>query len=422
MAKAQKKKQSAPEVLNIFNYRGFKIREVFNRKTQRREFKARFQFNNKEFYLTDDRRKNLESLIDETLAQERRRRLGFETTALESPTVAELFAAHRQRVEKERNRKKLNRFDLVSEKFLEILPADFRINELRQNHFQQFIDRRLSEINTQSGKNLLPETVNKDLSALSVAFKNASMYFSQLDGAAAVEVPKAKVKKDRRRERLVKPVGELDLLLEFLRRPHRNPMTEAARRRIADNLEIKYLTGLRRVEVAILEKSQYRADESALRNVKRMKTDSITPFFPLTRRAVEVIESRLELNSKWIFSTNGKPNESDYKTLKRICAELNIPYGAFTDGGFVSHDLRHNFSTEIIRVTDIETAKSLTGHTGNHILTYLHTDEKRMREAMNRREGVDVKEVLTSLYNEIKNGNMELRTFLERAEILIKNG
>lgn len=405
----------------IIKYRGFKIREVLNKKTNRREFKTRFQFNNNEFYLTDEKLKTLYELIDETLYRERRRKLGFEVVTV-SPSVSELFAAHRKRLEKENNRKKINRFILASEKFLALLPAGLRISEIRQNHFQKYIDARLSEINKLSGKPILPETINKDLSALSVAFSRAAMYFAELDGAAAVEVPKAQIKKDRRRERLVKPVGELDVLLEYLRRPHRNPKTATARCRIADELEIKYQTGLRRVEVAILKKSQFRREENALRDVRRMKTNSVTPFFPLTARAVQIIESRLESDSEFIFSVGGKPNESDYKTIKKICNDLKIPYGTFTDGGFVPHDLRHNFSTEIIRVTDIETAKQLTGHTGQHILTYLHTDEKRLREAMNRREGVDVKEILTELYNDIKNGNIELRAFLEKAESLIKNG
>lgn len=126
--------------------------------------------------------------------------------------------------------------------------------------------------------------------------------------------------------------------------------------------------------------------------------------------------------SKFLFSKAGKPNEADYKTLKSVCAKLEIPYGTFTDGGFVPHDLRHKFATEIVRITDIETSKSLTGHTGEHIPTYLYTDEKRQREAMNRREGRELKAVLTELYNQVKNGNMDVSAFIEKAENLIRNG
>jgi hypothetical protein len=64
----------------------------------------------------------------------------------------------------------------------------------------------------------------------------------------------------------------------------------------------------------------------------------------------------------------------------------------------------------------------LTGHTGTHILTYLHTDEKRQREAMNKREGKEIKKTLTELYKEIKNGSIDVSAFIEKVGYLIKNG
>ena len=115
-------------------------------------------------------------------------------------------------------------------------------------------------------------------------------------------------------------------------------------------------------------------------------------------------------------------DESSYRTLREICAHLKIPYGTHKEGGWVPHVLRHNFATEIVQVTDIETAKSLTGHTGTHILTYLQTDEKRQRAAMNKREGKEINKVLVELYNQIKNGSIDVSAFVEKVGYLIKNG
>lgn len=398
-----------------------KIEPFYNKKEQKQQYRSRFQLNGKEFRPVADSRKKLLEIIDELRASEHRSRYDLPTFKHQR-TVAELFAEHLRRLKAEGDRKKINRFEMVSERLLNILPPELNINEIKKAHFQKFIDIRLSEKNPQSEKFILPETVNKDLSALSVAFKNAARYFPEMEDAPVVQIPKVEIKKERRRERLVEKTGELDILLEYLRREHRNPNTVKARRRIADELEIKYETGLRRAEVAILGKHQYRREESALRDVKRLKTNTTTKFFPLTRRAVEIIESRLESETPFIFSSHGKPHEGDYKTLKYVCGKLNISYGSFVEGGFVPHDLRHNFASEIIQVTDIETAKSLTGHTGGHIMTYLHTDEKRMREAMNRREGFEIKEKLTELYNLVKDDKINLSAFLERAESLIKNG
>ena len=75
-------------------------------------------------------------------------------------------------------------------------------------------------------------------------------------------------------------------------------------------------------------------------------------------RAIEIVEARRNVQgiSDFIFTPDGKPIESNYRTLKEICEDLEIPYGRYKDGGFVAHDLRHNFGTEILRESDIETA------------------------------------------------------------------
>jgi len=66
--------------------------------------------------------------------------------------------------------------------------------------------------------------------------------------------------------------------------------------------------------------------------------------------------------SEYIFTDNRRPIESFDKALKRICKKLNIPYGAFTEGGFVLHYIRRNFGTKLVKVTDIKTGSELLGH------------------------------------------------------------
>jgi hypothetical protein len=41
---------------------------------------------------------------------------------------------------------------------------------------------------------------------------------------------------------------------------------------------------------------------------------------------------------------------------------------------------------------------------------------------MSGREGNEVKEILINLYNQIKDGNIDVPTFAERVSYLIKNG
>lgn len=396
-----------------------KIEKFFNKKESKEQYRTRFQLNNKEFYPVADSRKELNKIIDEIRAAEHRSRYDLPVIK-HYPTVEELFDEHLKRLKKDGDRKKISIFERVTEKLEKLLPIEIKINEIKKGHIQKYIDQRLAEKNPQSKKFILPETVNKELSAVSVAFKNAHLYYPELE-EEVFELPKAKTV-GRRRERLVNKTSELDVLLEYLRKPHKNPTVEHYRRDLADNLEIRYETGLRRKEVVRLKKKQYFPNEAALRDVVRWKTGTVTKFFPLSTRAVEIIESRLDSDSEYIFSKHGKPDESSYRTLRKACEHLEIPYGTFKEGGFVPHDLRHNFATEITQVTDIETAKSLTGHTGTHILTYLHTDERRQREVMNRREGKELKNILTDLYYQIKDDKIEVAAFVEKVGFLIKNG
>jgi integrase len=397
-----------------------KIEKFYNKKERKEQYRARFQLNNKEFVPKADTRKKLLEMIDEIRSQEHRTKYEL-PVAKHFRSVQELFDEHLRRLRAGGDRKKISIFVRVSEKLMKLLPVDINISQLKKGHFQKYIDVRLAEKNPQSENFILPDTVNKELSAISVVFKNAALYFPDLEDMQFVQIPKTKAEKHRR-ERMVEKENELAVLLEFLRRPHRNPKVFVYRRNLADDLEIRYETGFRRKEVTRLKKKQYHRDEAALRDVVRWKTGTITKFFPLTARAVEIIESRLDSESDYIFSKNGNPVEGYYRTLQKVCEHLGLNYGTHKDGGWVPHDLRHNFATEIVRVTDIETSKSLTGHSGEHILTYLHTDEKRQREAMNKREGKELKVVLTGLYNQVKNGNIEHSAFVEKVEYLIKNG
>ena len=165
----------------------------------------------------------------------------------------------------------------------------------------------------------------------------------------------------------------------------------------------------------MLKFSQYDREQQTLLNLRRWKTDTITKFFPLSKRAIEIIEMRrgFQIGTDFIFAPDGKPIEANYRTLKEICKDLDIPYGRFTEGGFVAHDLRHNFATEISQVTDIETAKSLTGHSGNEIFTYLHTNQKRQREAVRKREKIDYSAELEKVFEAVQSKEITKEKFTE---------
>lgn len=123
--------------------------------------------------------------------------------------------------------------------------------------------------------------------------------------------------------------------------------------------------------------------------------------------------------SSYIFTKDGELPPSDYWTLRVVCKKLDIPYGKYVEDGFIPHDLRHNFASDIIRHTDIETLRELLGHSNiEQIGDYLHTDAKRMREAIRWRAGMDIKKELVAIYKGVRRKKLKAKTFIERIKKL----
>ena len=232
-------------------------------------------------------------------------------------------------------------------------------------------------------------------------------------------------KRTAKRERLVSDKELRAVVAELMKLPT-GKQTRAHyfhRVRLAHILEFGVGTGLRRKEIARLKFAQYDDEQQALLNVRRWKTDTVTKFFPLGKRAIEIINVRRELqkDSEFIFTPDGEPIAANYRTLKNICENLKIPYGRYTDGGFVSHDLRHNFGTEILRESDIETARELLGHSDiSQTGTYVHTSNDRLREAIRKRDKIDYNSELEKIFKAVKKSALSQQEFTEKITKLFK--
>jgi integrase len=397
-----------------------KIWKQFNKQKKRDFWHARFKTNGKRFTPTAETREKLDDLITDIKAQERierdnkRYNLNREVPVY-IPTVQKVFNDTLPTIQKDNQRTLAKR---VFEGFLSLLPPLLKVNEVKTLHLQLYINFRKGHLGKQTKELLKLTTIYKEIYAISSALKDAA---SVCEGLEGWQVPKPPVlpkgfKKKTRRERLVSEDEIKFLVAELLKEPKgKQEHTAFHRVRLAHHIEFQNETGLRRKEFAALKFSQYDDKQQALLNVKRWKTGTITKFFPLSKRAIEIIEIRRELQAgnEFIFSPDGKPIEANYRTLREICKDLDIPYGRYTDGGFIGHDLRHNFATEISQVTDIETAKSLTGHTGTEIFTYLHTDRKRQREAIRKREKIDYTSELDKIFEAVQKEEITKEKFAE---------
>jgi integrase len=406
-----------------------KIWKKVNKQKKREFWHARFMLNGKPFTPVAETKDKLLDLIAEIRSQEaaeqnnKKYNLDLEVISY-IPTAQEVFDEVLKTIPT-RHKKVFSK--RVYEVFLSLLPAMVKITEIRKTHFQLYIVHRSGQTGKQSKQPIRRSTISKELYAITSALKKAPLYYDSLENwqlPGLPELPKGFNKKNKR-QRLVTEKELADVIAALMKAPEgkQNFSGHFHRVRLAHQIEFQYWTGLRRKEIARLKFAQYDKSQQAILNVRRWKTETVTKFFPLGKRAIEIINLRRELQKgcDYIFTDDGEPIASSYRTLKNVCEDLKIPYGRFTDGGFIAHDLRHNFGTEILRETDIETARELLGHsnitqTGN----YVHTNTDRMREAVRKRDKIDYNSELKKIFNEVKTGELEELEFNEKIKQLFR--
>lgn len=404
-----------------------KIWKHYNRKTRKYEWRARFECNRKTFRPVEDTQEKLLILIGEIRKQEKDvkdvERYKVKREIVEYvPPLSELLDEVLQTIQRPHQQTLAER---VFNDFLELLPPEIKVNEIDKTHFQKYIDRRLSQHGKQSKKPITRSTVYRELYLVTGALGKAELYYNSLKSWQVPQLPKPpkNYKRKSKRERLV-TAKEFNAVIGELMKSPTGKQTKAhhfSRVRLAHQIEFGFWTGLRRKEICGLKFSQYDEDQNALLNVKRWKTETVTKFFPLSKRAAKIIKERrtLQPDTDFLFTPDGKPIESNYRTLKKICEELEISYGRFTDGGFVAHDLRHNFGTDILQNSDIETARELLGHSDiSQTGTYVHTSKDRLREAVRKRDKFNYDEELKGIFKKIEKGEIKEPEFIDRIKKL----
>ncbi|MBA2621428.1 MAG: tyrosine-type recombinase/integrase [Acidobacteria bacterium] len=336
----------------------------------------------------------------------------FKQAQTKPVTLKELLDRHKATYTKHH---RLTLAKRVYSDFLALLPEDFLAVKLKPAHFHDYAAMRL--------KTVVGKTVNHEFGVISPALIAAHLYFPQLEDWHLPRIPRIP-NSNKRRERIVTD-DEQTKLLDYLRRAREKGELDKNyfhRQRLADWIEFGAWTGFRRKEIAALRKSSFDAEQQALLNVWRFKTDKPTPFFPLSRRAAEIIEQRITFSSdsEYIFTGDGKPVPSHYRTLKEVCAKLKITYGRKVIGGFILHDLKRNFASNMQQVTDIATLQELTSNSSDSLNVYLNTSRKQMREAMRRMENVDLDAELKLIYKEAKARKMTEEAFVEAVKNLIR--
>jgi integrase len=95
------------------------------------------------------------------------------------------------------------------------------------------------------------------------------------------------------------------------------------------------------------------------------------------------------IHDNHVFLYNGKPVKDIRGTLTQACEKAKIPYGRFQKDGFVTHDLRHTFNTNMRKAGVQESViMEITGHSTREMFDRYNTiDADDAKEAIRKLEG-----------------------------------
>jgi len=166
-------------------------------------------------------------------------------------------------------------------------------------------------------------------------------------------------------------------------------LCQHAERHIRGILSMAYYTGMRRGEILNLtwdkvdmkERFIYLEAEDTKDNEKR----SIPICDELHKMLTNVTR---HIHDRHVFTFRGKPIKNTKKGLRGACERADIVYGRDVKGGFILHDCRHTFNTNMRKAGVQESViMAITGHSTREMFDrYNVIDEQDRVEAVNRLE------------------------------------
>ena len=91
-----------------------------------------------------------------------------------------------------------------------------------------------------------------------------------------------------------------------------------------------------------------------------------------------------------VFQYRGKPVSDIRAGIRKACNAAGIKYGRFVKGGFIFHDLRHTFNTNMRKAGVAESViMAITGHSTREMFDRYNTiDEDDVRNAVDQLEAL----------------------------------
>jgi integrase len=243
----------------------------------------------------------------------------------------------------------------------EIKPSeleDYRAKRKREGKAESTIDQEISAAKVVINKAFLDDKVGGNV------LKNFKSVKKYLTGAR---------RNSNQRTRVLSP-------LEF------NALENSAPLHLKPILRAGYETGMREGEILKLKWGMVSLKDRIINIPEEITKDHEDRAIPISDAFLGVLD-RLPRGIREdypVFTYKGKGIQ-DFRTgLKRACTDARLLYGRFKTDGFVFHDLRRTFYTDMRRAGVQESViKGITGHSRNEVSDrYNQVDLKDMRQAV----------------------------------------
>lgn len=157
-----------------------------------------------------------------------------------------------------------------------------------------------------------------------------------------------------------------------------------------DVLATGYFTGMRLGEILSLTWDKVDLQGRVIHLEARDTKDKEARDVPILDELYAILRDMpRNIHDNHVFLYAGKPFTKIEKALKTACSNAKIPYGRYIKDGFIFHDLRHTFNTNMRKAGVTESViMAITGHSTREMFDRYNTiDGEDTRQAINQLQG-----------------------------------
>lgn len=307
-------------------------------------------------------------------------------------------AEGKRKVQKYENPRILQKVPEEKMTFQQLTDWYLALEMVRSRAYYPTLKINLASFNREFGNVIVSQLRPMDLENYQVKRKRegkADAYVDREIGAARTMVNKAfdndmvsgeTVKVFRRVKKLLKRNGNArDRVLspeEF------DAICRHAPRLTRDIITIAYYTGMRKEEILPLSWDKVDLQARMIRLEAPDTKDREKREIPICEPLYQTLKAiPRALHDGHVFQYKGKSVDDIRAGLKKACEDAGIAYGRFVKGGFILHDLRHTFNTNMRKAGVPESViMAITGHSTREMFdrynTIDHDDKQRAVDQM----------------------------------------